>query len=305
MKKGRLPRTKATEFDWSIERTDSHAHRLRLDYSSRTATRTIYLLTDLHWDSAHCQRDVLKRHLEQAKQENALILMAGDIYDVMQGKWDPRRDQSVLRPEHRGNRYLDSILETSVEWFAPYAPWIALMSPGIHETSVQSRNDPDLIQRLADGLRPHGFRGAVGQYWGFVLVMCEFLATSLSKRIHYHHGYGGGGEITRGLIDNSRTRRQYEGADVYVSGHIHRRNADENNPIRLTPRGNIEIVQQYFLRCASYKLEHGDGWHVSKGRAARPIGGWAVDLTWRRLQGKCDRNDDGRREFIEITTRML
>jgi hypothetical protein len=43
--------------------------------------------------------------------------------------------------------------------------------------------------------------------------------------LHWHHGYGGW-KITAGLIDNSRTRGMYL-ADI-LSGHVHRRNSDEN-----------------------------------------------------------------------------
>lgn len=296
----KLPRLAEQNLSWSIERTDTHAHALRLRYTKRPSRRTIYVLSDLHWDSAHCQRDVLASHLQAACDEDAPVLLFGDIFDIMQGKWDPRRDQSVLRPEHRGGRYLDAVLETAVEWFAPYAPQIALITPGNHETSVQQRNDTDLIQRLADGLRPHGYHGAVGQYWGWVILNCQRGMAAYVKKLHYSHGYGGGGEVTRGLIDQSRTRSQYEGGDVYVSGHIHRRNADENNPIRVSADGRLEIAQQYFLRCASYKLEHTDGWHVSKGRAARPIGGWAIDVDWQRA-----RHGGQYREYLTLQPRML
>lgn len=282
--------------DWKIERTDSHVHRLVAYYSRVNDTRTIYALSDLHWDSAHCEREILKKHLDAAVTENAMIIMVGDVFDLMQGKWDPRRDQSVLRPEHRGNCYLDSVLDTAVEWFKPYAKHIALISPGNHETSVQARNDTNMTQRFADGLRPHGFKGAVGQYWGWIIFQSNLYNSVATRRIHYHHGYGGGGEVTRGLIDNNRTRGQYEGGDVYLSGHIHRRNVDENNPIRVSSNGNLEMAQQFFLRCASYKNEHTDGWHVSKGRAGRPIGGWAIDLTFSRNK---------KLSHLNIATRML
>jgi predicted phosphodiesterase len=294
-----MPKVRPVKDEWRIERSDTHVHRLIVPYSRVKETRTVYAMSDLHWDSAHCEREILKSHLEAAKKENAMIIMAGDVFDLMQGKWDPRRDQSVLRPEHRGNCYLDSVLETAVEWFKPYAKTIALISPGNHETSVQARNDTDIIQRFADGLRPHGFRGAVGQYWGWVLFQSHINKTVLSRRIHYHHGYGGGGEVTRGLIDNSRTRGMYEGGDVYLSGHIHRRNADENNPIRVTSTGKLEMAQQFFLRCAAYKNEHKDGWHVSKGRAARPIGGWAIDFTYQVTKWP-EQN-----RFLHVSTRML
>ena len=122
-------------------------------------------------------------------------------------------------------------------------------------------------------LRREGSSCLLGTYWGFVGFLHQHGNQSgRSQSLHYHHGFGGGGEITRGLIDHSRTRGMYA-ADIYVSGHIHRRNYDENIVTAISPRGVVHQRTQLFLRCASYKAEH-DGWHAEKGRAARPIGGW-------------------------------
>jgi hypothetical protein len=100
-----------------------------------------------------------------------------------------------------------------------------------------------------------------------------------SKTLHYHHGYGGGGEVTRGMIDNSRTRGQYS-ADIYISGHIHRRNSDENVMISVNNYGRVVQKEQVFLRAGTYKREEigGSGYHIEKGRSARPVGGWWLDF---------------------------
>ncbi len=67
------------------------------------------LLSDLHWDNPHCDRDLLKNHLDEAVRRNAAIVVNGDFFCLMQGKGDPRRSKDDIRPEHNNGRYLDSI----------------------------------------------------------------------------------------------------------------------------------------------------------------------------------------------------
>ena len=178
----------------------------------------------------------------------------------------------------RSGNYLDLLVSTSVEWFAPYASVIALVGLGNHETSIIHRHETNLLERFCSLMRTqHKSPVELGGYWGFVLAQINNRTkNSVTKTIHYHHGYGGGGEITRGMIDQSRTRSQYD-ADIFVSGHIHRRNSDENILTRVTDRGIVYTTQQLFLRCSAWKDEE-SGYHVEKGRAGRPTGGWWIEF---------------------------
>ena len=62
----------------------------------------MYLLctSDRHHDSISCDRELELAHLKQAKEKNAYIIDVGDLFDCMQGKFDPRRTYSHLRPEY-------------------------------------------------------------------------------------------------------------------------------------------------------------------------------------------------------------
>lgn len=266
---------------WTLSNAGPHSYGLQLDFEANHQVRRILILADVHWDSAHCQLAALKETLAQAQAEGCPVIISGDFFDAMQGKWDPRSSQEALRPEHRGGSYLDLLVDTSSEWLAPFSENLALISYGNHETAIKKRHEVDLLQRLCHELRRGGSRVECGPYWGFVLVSGRFAMAEKQRdsfTIHYHHGFGGGGEITRGMIDQSRTRSQYL-ADVYVSGHIHRRNCDENVLTTVTARGVIRHRRQLFLRCSSWKNESSDGWHVQQGRAARPIGGWWLEVS--------------------------
>lgn len=266
---------------WGFETLGKHCHRLTWDGGTIGSSRRVLLLADLHWDSAHCERDHLRDTLEVAKAEGAPVFVFGDFYDAMGGRWDPRADPAHLRDDLRtGGYYLDLLVDTAVKWWAPYAHLLALISYGNHETSILRRHEVDLLQRLAHGLRAHGGNVQVGAYWGFILAHINYQANqSKTTKIHYSHGFGGGGEVTRGILDWNRIRGMYH-ADVYCSGHIHRRNLEENLVTEVTAKGRVHRSRQLFLRCSCWKHEDqgNTGWHMEKGRAARPLGGWWLEF---------------------------
>ncbi len=216
-----------------------------------------------------------------------------------EGKWDKRADERQLREEHRGGRYLDRLVETAAEWLKPYAANIALITYGNHETAIINHHQTDLLQRLHQELKHvPSYRGEIGAYAGFLKVSHVYRDdqpdSHLNTVIAWNHGYGGGGEVTRGMIDHSRTRSQAY-ADIYFGGHIHRRNSDENILLELDENRNvIRRRSQWFLRSSTYKQETGavendvSGWHVEKGRGERPVGGWWLEFQAER-KGSEDR----------------
>ena len=257
---------------WSIEKINTHCHRVTFDQIKSGSERWVLLQSDEHWDNTHCDRALLTKHHKEAAEKNAPIFKIGDLFCAMQGKWDKRADQNQLRTEHRGNNYLDALVKTATSYYKPYAKHIALITPGNHEGSIVQRHQTNLTERLCENLGV-----PMGGYWGFVKF--RFVGgAQLSRDMFYHHGYGGGGEVTRGMIDNNRTRGQYS-ADIFFSGHIHRRNLDENIITECMPNGAVVQRQQLFIRGGAYKNET-DGWHAEQGRAGRPLGGWWLRFTY-------------------------
>ncbi|MGI9160890.1 MAG: hypothetical protein ACR2K1_14175, partial [Saprospiraceae bacterium] len=87
------------------------------------------LLSDLHIDNPKCDRALLIRHLDQAKKNGCPIMIFGDLFCAMQGKYDKRANKSALRPEHQVNNYLDALIDTTADFFAPYKDLIRLITP--------------------------------------------------------------------------------------------------------------------------------------------------------------------------------
>ena len=270
---------------WTIERQkDPNYLKLTLDFTDHDLVNEgfrIFVSADHHWDNKSTNLKLLGSHLGECLAGNIPAFIFGDLYCAMQGKWDRRADQEQLREEHRGNNYLDLLKSTSYKWYRPFSPIIAAITLGNHEGSILQHHQTNLAECLVERLHDYGSPCLYGGYTGFICINVKDSRRPQNIYMFWHHGYGGGGEITRGMIDNSRTRGQYL-ADIYVSGHIHRRNQDENVVIYPTTHGDIKKKTQWFLRCGAYKEEESNLWHTTKGRSARPLGGWWIDFKYNR-----------------------
>lgn len=279
--------------NWSIEKTDDYAHKLKFDtLGERTSKDSILALSDIHWDSKKCDRKKLKECLDWAVKNNTPTMIFGDLFDVMGGKYDKRKSNKCVRDEHKTDTYFDTIIDDAIEWFMPYKDILALVSYGNHEDSIVDRNETDLINRFVTGMTLSGSKVQKGGYWGYIAVQQRrdrhHCAT---KTIYYHHGFGGGGESTRGINQNMQTSR-IAFADIYISGHIHRRNYDENIISCLNNSGSVIYKEQLFLRTSTFKWDVG-GWAARMGMGPRPIGGWWIDFQL---------HSDGKQEAKASTT---
>jgi hypothetical protein len=213
----------------------------------------------------------------------------------MQGKGDPRRSKDDIRPEHNNGRYLDSIVQTAVEWFKPYANHLVLLGYGNHETGVLKHQETDVLRRFADVMNyENGTNIQVGGYGGVfsVVIRSSTRATKASAHyaIHYFHGAGGGGPVTKGVIQDQRIMSSVEGYNCTWMGHVHELYHHVNIIHRYDPK-NKRIVQIPVdqIRTATYKEEWDGGvggFHVERGRGPKPLGGYWLDLELIRLQSK-------------------
>lgn len=65
----------------SISRLQPYAVELRHTYTTTEGFEQWYLLTsDWHWDNPKCNRELLRKHINQAKERNAKILVFGDLF---------------------------------------------------------------------------------------------------------------------------------------------------------------------------------------------------------------------------------
>jgi len=245
------------------------------------------LASDMHWDNPHCDRRMLERHLKQARDRNAWVMSFGDLFCAMQGKYDPRSAKADLRPEHTGGNYLDLLVDTAVDYFKPYP--ILMLADGNHETAIRNKLETDLTQRLSKALGVHGMG-----YSGFVRFLFKGRCTKL---LYFHHGSGGGGVVTKGVLRSNR-ESAFVDADIYVGGHYHEKWSLVTPRLKVSIAGKPYIEDQMHLCTGGYKQEFNlsGGYHVEKGRPPKPLGGW-----WLRFYyDESERNRIGV-EFISAT----
>lgn len=257
------------------------------------------VLSDIHWDNPKCDRDKLKRDLEHCKKHDIPIFINGDFFCLMQGRGDHRRNKSDIRPEHNNARYLDSIVETAVEYWTPYAHLLTVIGYGNHETAIIKFQETDLLARFVDLLNYKcGTNVHTGGYGGWLVIQQDVGMFNKMKRyqktkIKYFHGSGGGGIVTKGAINLTRALEMYEDMDVFTMGHIHENWARNDMREKLVHNSTQSyIVQQkhvHHMITGTYKDEYVDGysgWHIERGAPAKMLGGRILNIKAKNANGK-------------------
>jgi hypothetical protein len=262
---------------WRVVEHARNVHALRFDNIREGWEQYVLLQSDEHFDNPHCNRDLYKRHLDLALARRAPVIKYGDLFCAMQGKFDKRAAKSSIRAEDNSDNYLDRLVENCARWHAPYASILALAGPGNHETSILKHHETHLTERFVEQVRAAAPSSPLrlGGFSGWVRFMFNMHGTSRqSMRLWYHHGYGGGGPVTRGVIQTNR-RAVYVDADMLCTGHIHDEYIVPIQRIRLNDMNAVEQFRQLHLCTPGYKDEYDDGyggWHIERGGPPKPIG---------------------------------
>ncbi|QDP47795.1 MAG: hypothetical protein Unbinned3138contig1001_14 [Prokaryotic dsDNA virus sp.] len=268
------------------------SHEISFDVPRAGWEKWFLLSSDRHHDNAHTNWEFEKKHLDEALERDAGILDFGDLFCAMQGKYDFRSDTSQCRPEHQRGRYLDSLVETATDFYHPYKSNWLFMSPGNHETSILKRHETDLTERFAEQLgRSKNGNPVVGAYCGYIRLkpMRAKKQSAGSLVLYYHHGYGGGGPVTRGVIQTNRMGVYLPDAHIVASGHTHDSWVMPVSRSRLSPNGRPYIDRQTHVRIPGYKDEFsgGDGWHNHRGGPPKPQGAYWLRV-FHYLKGSAD-----------------
>jgi len=278
-----------------IERISPHVLDINVEFKNRSDLNQWFLLSsDRHWDNPHSDWKLQKRHLDQARERNAKVLDFGDLFCVMQGKYDRRASKSNVRPEHQSDNYLDAVVNTAVDWFSPYADMFALVSEGNHESAIRRNHETDLIERFVSALNyKNGTHLTRGLYTGWVRF--RFIRTNSGKKgtsrvlnLNYTHGYGGGGPVTKGVIQANRKSVYLPDADFCVSGHIHEHWLMTQPRERIAHNGRCYIDEQVHVCLPTYKEEYlmGQDFHRERGRPPKPLGAYWVRFYMERDEVK-------------------
>ena len=246
---------------------------LQLRHELEELDKPYLLISDVHFDNPKCDRELLKKHFDQAKEKGAGILIFGDFFCAMQGRHDRRGNKSDIRPENQRIDYFDSLVEEAVEWLMPYKDNLVMISAGNHESAILQNGETDILKRTCLSL---GIE--YGAYQGFIRFHHKVTSTSTrSTTLFFHHG-NWGGIISKGTQSVSRFASIAPDANIVVTGHTHDRWIVEHPQYRLTQNGTTKLVNQLHIKCGTYKEEFlggkGNGWAVQKITMPKSLGGW-------------------------------
>tara|TARA_Y100000034_G_scaffold135536_1_gene207885 strand:- start:33931 stop:34845 length:915 start_codon:yes stop_codon:yes gene_type:complete len=270
-----------------------HPNVIELDLGSLKSgdCRWVLLTSDRHWDNPKSDWAMQKKHLQQAKERNAKVLDFGDFFCAMQGKYDPRKRKSEVREEHNVDGYLDALVYTATDFFKPYAKSFACIALGNHESMILKRLESNIVDRLVSHLNKEADTKIHSTgFHGWIVFKARNGNKALSQlRLKYHHGYGGGGPVTKGVIQTNRRAVYLPDADIVCVGHIHESWFLELPRERITTKGIPYIDTQTHIQLPTYKQEYTLGkdlgtFHIEKGRPPKPIG-----ATWLKFYvgGEC------------------
>lgn len=242
--------------------------------------RTFLLASDVHWDNAHCDQNLFLKHLAQMKERDGYWMLNGDSLCLMQGSWDPRKSMSACRPEHRVDDYLDAVIRTTVEAWAPYADRLLFVGVGNHESSILKKHNTNMVERLVQALKVANPKctAVAGSYANFITFRCLHRTDKTIGQpviMYAHHGWGGGGPVTRGTIQTNRMAVYLPDPTLVWTGHTHDEWRVPIERYRITARGYPYTDRAMHFRTAGYKDEFSpqNGWATERGHPPKPRGG--------------------------------
>lgn len=260
-------------------------HHIEYDYKHKDVP--FLIVSDVHFDSIKCERKLLTKHFRAISEAGGYVIINGDWFDLMQGKYDPRGSKFDIRPEYNRGDYIDCVIRDSAEWLAQWQVPIFL-GQGNHETNILRRLETNPAERLVEQLKYRGVDAWLGGYSGWLVVRNirkkanpEHSAATLSYTMHYHHGFGGAAPRSKGVMRADIAQMQHPDADLIMRGHDHNKWMLPQTVVRLNKHNTSEIHSTvHHLQTGSYKKQ-GDryaGWETEKGFSTTTMGGWFVSL---------------------------
>ena len=249
--------------------------------ANATDQLSIMYCSDIHADSIACDLDLFQTHLEQANKLKAPVIINGDLFDAMQGRFDPRRDPENLKKDFKVSSYFDALVMWHSQLLKKYTDIPCfIIGEGNHESSVRKINGTSLTERLAYDFSLHGINAVGVGYWGYVRVTFKYKKGNgaASHLLYFHHGKSSNAVVTKGAIEFQRQSVFIRDAQAVLNGHIHEAMSLAHKVERFnqrTMRTYTELV--WYLRTPGYVLSPSDtgqttGWVSERHKDPKPRG---------------------------------
>lgn len=261
-----------------------NVHEVQVDYRRKENPLNLFLCSDVHLENVKCDMKLFIKHLDKAKRNDALIIINGDLFDLMEGKYDPRSKKGTLNEEimklsvDNNIPYLDAVVSWAYNILEPYAENIILIAKGNHETSIETRAEYDILNALVYRLNMVSKSMVCrGGYSGYLKIRIKLVSGSwIPYLIKYHHGHGNA-ERSKGMLNIDIDSSKWPDANLIIKGHDHFKWLFPKVQERVSIYGKVSKKTQYHMRLGGYKDDIDDGfsgWAVERGFQDRALGGW-------------------------------
>lgn len=280
--------------NWTVSKATDITTDIKIQYNQRSDWEQWWLITaDEHVDNPHFKEKLYKHHMDQAVERNAFVTSIGDFIDGMQGRNDKRHTKGDTREELKTDAYLNDLSDYGVNLLAPYKDNMALLVKGNHETGLQKHTEYDVNREIRKSLALLGSPVQGGNYRGWLRLRFEHEAGGSRRTLkcYYTHGYGGGGPVTKGVIQANRKAVYLRDADIVLSGHVHEQWMFPIEQAGITASGEEIAYTQTHLMIPTYKEEFlniGEGFHHQKGGPPKPVGCWWVRFYYSSRTGNIE-----------------
>lgn len=211
----------------------------------------LYILpiSDIHYGDPLCDIGKLDRYLDWAKNNNAYLILNGDLADCALINSIGNVYRQKINPQEQ--------LDFLYEYFKPWKEKILGIVSGNHELRIFRSSGIDITKELARLLEVEYdmdsliFKISLGSDRGRKSRQVSYL-------IYVTHGWGNGRtagakinmiESLNGIVSN---------ADIYIASHIHKAIASQNTIFWVDDKNNsITSKKQFFISSGSF-LTYGD-----------------------------------------------
>lgn len=225
-------------------------HRFNIP-KSKEKKAWLFTCSDVHFDNPKCDRKLFFKHMDLAIERGAMIAITGDLFCLMQGKYDPRGSKSNVRPEHNKAKNHDSFVLYSNNLSDLSVLQSMCVKVGLKST-MYSENEKRGTSRLNVSTRnstffAHGRYNKV-PYSGTVWCVNVNNGTLVVRRNgcvmvtqNTHDGW---------IVTHPRLRKNHS-------------------------KRTVDVVNQWHIKTGTYKEEYGDGsgWAVERIAMPKYLGG--------------------------------
>lgn len=208
-------------------------------------------IADVHLGAAACDEPAFKKYLADS-DDKTYFLGIGDLLDLVIWLDFKRYRPSQSKTDPAEDDVIDQWIDKAAGILMPYRERILGLGEGNHEDAITKHHGTNPMKRLCSKLDVP----FLGYDYLFKLKFTEGGNRTRTVIVRGHHGWGGGSRTQGGDLTKFSKDVGYYDADLFLYGHVHRKQHDEVARLglagmRLIAKPKIMVLCGTFLKTLS------------------------------------------------------